>query len=231
MKIAIIIAMEEEFEAIKPLLNNHIEEQYFIKTFKSQYKTLEIITLISGIGKVNSAIATTFAIQNYKVDFIINIGSCGGINGATVGSFVISNQACYSDVNVTAFGYKLGQIPGMPEIYSSKSDIISLDEIILSLTKKYIINQGVILTSDQFINSKEKVQDLKSCFKNSIAIEMEASAIAQCCYKFSKSYLFIKKVSDMADDDAQADFSSEILKMNENTTNLVDTILSKLAEK
>jgi len=41
------------------------------------YQSDNIALIISGIGKVNSAIATTYISQKYSIDKMINIGICG----------------------------------------------------------------------------------------------------------------------------------------------------------
>jgi len=42
----------------------------------------EIIVLISGIGKINSAIATTYLLSKYKIDFIINCAAYTNVDKA-----------------------------------------------------------------------------------------------------------------------------------------------------
>ncbi|WP_427189115.1 5'-methylthioadenosine/S-adenosylhomocysteine nucleosidase, partial [Bifidobacterium longum] len=53
---------------------------------------------------------------------VINTGSAGGIGqGLQVGDIVISDKVAYFDADATGFGYKPGQIPGMPLYYEAST--------------------------------------------------------------------------------------------------------------
>ena len=64
------------------------------------FKNDEIIVIISGIGKINSAIATTYLLSNYKIDFIINFGIAGSSQFEVGEMFLINkiNKNLYPDV-------------------------------------------------------------------------------------------------------------------------------------
>lgn len=75
----------------------------------------EVILLKSGIGKVNAAMSTTILLEKYKPEKVINTGSAGGFHHSlNVGDVVISTEVRHHDVDVTAFNYEYGQVPGMP---------------------------------------------------------------------------------------------------------------------
>ena len=44
---------------------------------------------------------------------------------------------------------------------------------------------GLICSGDSFINSEEKIAQIKVDFPNVTAVEMEATAIAQVCHAFN----------------------------------------------
>jgi len=82
------------------------------------FKNDEIIVIISGIGKINSAIATTYLLSNYDIDFCINFGIAGSSKFEVGEIFLINkiNKNLYPDI-----------------LYShpfSESEIICSDEII-----------------------------------------------------------------------------------------------------
>ncbi len=72
------------------------EAKAFIEYFNLQevnkkpfivYKNEKILLIISGMGKINSAIATTYISKGIKIKKIINIGICGTNNlNKTIGS-------------------------------------------------------------------------------------------------------------------------------------------------
>src|SRR5690606_28131087 len=93
------------------------------------YQGQEIVLLKSGIGKVNAAMSTTILLQHYKPDLVINTGSAGGFDeNLEVGSIVISSEVRHHDVDVTAFGYEMGQVPQMPAAFQSNTELIELAE-------------------------------------------------------------------------------------------------------
>ena len=60
----------------------------------------EIIVIISGIGKINSAIATTYLLSKEKIDFIINFGIAGSKNRDIGEIFLINkiNNKLFPDI-------------------------------------------------------------------------------------------------------------------------------------
>ena len=73
----------------------------------------------------------------------------------SVGDMLISNDVVYHDVDATAFGYKLGQIPQMPLEFKSDQELLKSVEtvinkiIMLKLAKLLaVIALLVVLISD-----------------------------------------------------------------------------------
>ena len=129
--IAIIGAMEAEVAHLKTLLGS-LKTHSFGKAATIHTGTLhgkDIVLCQSGIGKVNAAIATTLVIEHFSPDCVINTGSAGGIGkGLQVGDVVIGTQVAHHDVDVTAFGYAIGQVPQQPASYPSDLTLVHAAE-------------------------------------------------------------------------------------------------------
>lgn len=231
MKIGIVVAMEEEFQALNSILQEKIENDAFYKIYSSTYKNLELLGIISKIGKSATASATTHLINKHNPDFLINMGSCGGLNKAKVASIILSNTAGYCDVDVQAFGYKLGQLPQQPEFFESPNNKIDFKELLAFVNKNHSVLNGFVITADSFIASKEKVEEIKKIYQNTLAVEMEGASFAQTCNTYNKEFMLVKKVSDMADSDAGESFKDEINKMSENTADIIKEILDFISSK
>ena len=110
---------------------------------------------------------------------VLNTGSAGGVaKGLKVGDIVISDETRYHDADVTAFGYEKGQLPANPAAFLSDKQLADLaDEIAQSQGQN--VKRGLICSGDSFINSEEKIAQIKADFPNVTAVEMEATAIAQ----------------------------------------------------
>jgi adenosylhomocysteine nucleosidase len=68
------------------------------------------------VGKINGALSTVLMIENFSPEFIINTGSAGGVGtDQKVGDLILSTTVFQHDINVTAFGYLPGQLPGLPQ--------------------------------------------------------------------------------------------------------------------
>jgi adenosylhomocysteine nucleosidase len=158
---------------------------------------------------------------------ILNIGSCGGVNGANVGDIILSNIAGYWDVDVSGFGYKLGQIPGCAENFASNNNHINWNNLVKNIQSKEVLT-GFVISGDSFVNDEKKVAEIKNIYPNTLAIDMEGASIAQICNLYNKDFILVKKVSDKADKNATHSFKNEIINMEEKTSTIVKDILDYL---
>ena len=73
--------------------------------------------------------STTILLHEFKPDVVINTGSAGGYDEALeVGAVVISDEVRHHDVDVTIFGYEIGQMAGMPAAYKSDEKLMKVAE-------------------------------------------------------------------------------------------------------
>lgn len=228
MKYGIICAMEEE---IKELLANlkEVQEQnvgdmhyYAGKIFDN-----DVVLVQSGIGKVQAGITTAFLIQNFNVDCVINSGSAGGIGeGLHIGDLVLSTGTAYHDADATAFGYKMGQLPSQPQIFPADKNLITKISQ-AAVENKIKIHEGLIVTGDQFVSSKDKINEIKETFPQALCCEMEGAAIGQVAYEFNIPYLVIRAMSDTADEEASQSFDEFIIDAGKRSAKMLLTLLSK----
>nr|WP_263313113.1 5'-methylthioadenosine/adenosylhomocysteine nucleosidase [Mammaliicoccus sp. Marseille-Q6498] len=228
--IGIIGAMEEEIEILKLSINNleTINKAHVI-FYKGQLEGKEIVLAQSGIGKVNAAITTTLLINEFNPELIINTGSAGSVdNKLNIGDIIISNKVYYHDVNATAFGYKLGQVPNMPEFYKTNDDLISLAQ---SSIEELELNGvvGEVATGDSFIGSIEQRKEIKGDFPTASVVEMEAGAIAQTCYQYNTPIIVTRAVSDLADKESDVTFEEFLKVACVNSSKIVKLLLNRVA--
>ncbi|RIV29270.1 5'-methylthioadenosine/S-adenosylhomocysteine nucleosidase [Alicyclobacillaceae bacterium I2511] len=214
--------MKEEMD----LLRDHIcaVEQPAIagvSFFRGQFANSEVILLQSGIGKVNAALATTLLHQVYAPDVVINTGSAGGLQSKfKVGDIVLATTIQYHDVNVTTFGYQLGQVPGEPVSYHVDNFLFAQA---LDAAQKMTpsVHQGLLLSGDQFMDDPVKIAYLQEHWPQAVAVEMEGAAIAQVCHHFGTKFLAIRALSDIAGQESQRSFTEFLKEAAENSSNLV----------
>lgn len=119
MKIGIVGAMESEVRFLKKMLNNFKEEDiYSFKFFTGEIANHKVIVLLSGVGKVSASVGTTLLIEKYTPNLVINTGTAGGLKNVNVYDIILATEVKYYDVNLTAFGYELGQQSNMPPVFT-----------------------------------------------------------------------------------------------------------------
>lgn len=180
--------------------------------YKGKLYNKDVVVVKCGIGKVNAALCTQLMILNFKVSKIINTGIAGAVGeGLKIYDFVVSTEAVYHDFDVQFFGYKLGQVPGMPETFKADPSLINAAKLAFEQTdfaNKLKLSQGRIASGDQFISGNEKKASIISNFHPQ-CVEMEGCAIAQTCYANNVPFVIIRCMSDTADDSVKETYSEE----------------------
>lgn len=229
MRIGIIGAMSEEVKGFKSEIENLKEEKVGNLIFYiGKIKGKDIVLLETGIGKVNAAIGATLMIDKFKVEKIIFTGVAGGINeDLDLGDVVISTDLIQHDVDVTAFGEKLGMIPRMESsIFKADDELIALAEEAGKKLKGKVI-RGRILSGDQFIASPEKIAFLKNEFNGDCA-EMEGAAVGHVCQIFNIPFVVVRTMSDKANSNAHTDYTTFMKIAADNSITLVNEMLLNL---
>jgi len=199
--IGIIGAMEEEVEALIKHYGSTQKTKFLDFEFNIlRYKDKKIVVVVSGIGKVNSAICTQLLIDRFDVECVVNSGIAGAISEKLdIADIVFSSDLIQHDVNAVNFGYKIGQIPRMGDNYIFKGDKNLLDKIAQNKDIKYFV--GRIVSGDEFVSTNSKKQWLKDNF-DAMCTDMESASIAHVCFLNKIPFMAIRCISDTADDRA-----------------------------
>ncbi|QKF65236.1 5'-methylthioadenosine/adenosylhomocysteine nucleosidase [Campylobacter corcagiensis] len=205
MKIAILGAMPEEIE---PFLDefecekiDYANNSFYITNFKNH----ELIIAYSKIGKVNSTLTATIMIEKFKAQILLFTGVAGALKeGLKIGDILYATSVVQHDLDITAFGHPYGFVPGSPIFVETDK---KLNEIALKTAKNLGLNitPGIIASGDQFINSNEKKEWIKTTF-NASAAEMEGASVGQVCHALNVGYFLMRSISDEACESAEFDF-------------------------
>lgn len=233
MKIGVIGAMEEEVELLRGSLENVTTEEIANCEFTSgTYKGQDVVLLKSGIGKVNAAMSTTLLLQKYQPDVVINTGSAGGFDqNLEVGAIVISDEVRHHDVDVTAFGYEMGQVPQMPAAFRSDAALMELAEKAVEEVGEHAYAVGLIATGDSFMNDPVRVETVRGHFPDMKAAEMEAAAVAQVCHQFGVPFVVIRALSDIAGKESNISFDEFLPVAAKHSTDIVLNVIERLSAK
>lgn len=229
MKIGIIGAIHQETEILKTIINPYIEKKISnFKIYMGNFKNNDIFLIKSGIGKVSASIATMILINACRPDLIINSGSSGSLNSSLkIGDIIVPEKTCYYDVDLTNFGYTLGQVPKYPKEFIINNKIYNFcKKNAFKYELKFI--KGLLISGDSFIRKNSRIKILKDQFPFAIAVEMESAAIAQICYKFDIPLIVIKSISDLSNNHATYNFKENISIASFQCSKFVKIILENL---
>lgn len=221
---AIICAMQEELNEILLFMEDiSYENLGYIKIFKGKINNIPCIAALCGVGKVSAAMCTYGLILNYHPDFILNVGVAGSIDeNLNILDAVVANNAIQHDFDISAFpNRKKGEISGIDSVEMPCTNWI-IEKLSESTKKIENINYkvGTILTGDQFINSKEKLLNLRNEF-GGIACDMEAGSISQLCLMNKIDFGILRTISDNANDNSHIDFNTFVSKSSKNAANII----------
>ena len=230
MILGIIGAMSEELEI---LLTDMELEDTTVKakmTFhRGKLWGKDVVAVVCGIGKVNAAICTQLLISEYEVTHIINVGVAGGIcKEIYPGDVVIATNLVQYDMDTTAFGDPMGQIPRL-DTFDFKCDekLVETAKAACAEASDFKTFSGRIVSGDMFVASLEKIQWLEKEF-GALACEMEGASIAHVCFLNNIPCVVIRSISDNANNGAHMDFEKFTPIGVKNSTFILKTMLNKL---
>ncbi len=209
VKIGIIGAMELEVKELKEAMTvSEITKKANMEFFEGTLNNVPVVIVQSGIGKVNAALCTQILADLFQVTHIINTGVAGSLNAALdIGDILISRDALHHDMDVTIFGYQLGEVPQMGRRE------FPADERLAKLAKEACekVNPdihailGRVVSGDQFISGNEIKEKLIQEYQGDCA-EMEGASIAHGAYLNNIPFVIIRAISDKADNSAEMDY-------------------------
>ena len=228
--IGLIGAMDEEVAVIKEWMTElkHTEIAG-CEFYEGKLDEVAVVLLKSGIGKVNAAVSTTLLLANFQPKAVINIGSAGGFDPALeVGDVIISEAVVHHDVDVTAFGYELGQLPSLPATFKADQQLVALAERAVASVGQVRAKVGLVGTGDVFMCQAERVAQTRAAFPALKAVEMEAAAVAQVCHKFAVPFVIVRSLSDVADKASPTSFEEYLATAAHNSSLMIRAMLKEV---
>jgi len=228
-KIGIIGAMDLEVETLKSHMQDvKITKKAAMEFFEGTLNGTAVVIVKCGIGKVNAGICVQILSDLFGITHIINTGVAGSLQAQIdIGDIVVSTDALYHDMDVTALGYPLGQIPQI-DTFAFKADdrLAALAKSTCEEVNPDIhVFTGRVVSGDQFIAGKEIKEKIIANFHASCT-EMEGAAIAHAAYLNGIPFVIIRAISDKADDSAEMDYPTFEKKAAEHSAKLVEHLIT-----
>lgn len=237
-KIGIVVAMEEEKNAVYKLMKDiELEESYELDFYKGKIQGKRCILVQSGVGKVNAARTTQILIDKYKVNRVINVGAAASINPMlNIGDILIGKYVVQHDFDITAFGHSKGYITGVGNNVRCDSDFLYKVEEKLKKEKEfskkeekernYNIKIGIVATGDVFCSEIDMRDEIRGTF-NADAVDMECGAIGQVCYLDDVPFIVIRGISDTPDGNNAGTFDKNLELASRRCSEVLNEILSE----
>lgn len=179
--------MESEAEPLLYVMTDKRESNvHGRKVILGKIDGREVGVVVCGVGKVNAAAGTQYAIDCLKADKIVNIGVAGGLNGGTeIGKI-------YSISHAVQYDFDLVQL--------NKTPIGTLNEYAepyLQLAVCPLYPERRLATGDRFNDDKRDYLLLTEVLGADIR-DMEGGAIAHVCTHAGVPCYAFKAISDVA---------------------------------
>lgn len=230
-KVGIIGAMDLEVDTLKSKMETkNVTTVAGMDFCEGQLNCTNVVIVRCGIGKVNAALCVQIMADLFQVTHVINTGVAGSLNAALdIGDIVISKDALHHDMDVTALGYELGQVPQMDQL------AFAADEQLMKLAKEACNRVcgdihsafGRVVSGDQFISDGNVKARLIDTFHGDCA-EMEGASIAHGAYLNNLPFVIIRSISDKADGSAEMDYPVFERAAAEHSARLVEDMVAHI---
>ncbi len=237
----IIAAMDEE---VAPFLARATSRGGSVQVGNSVHHRVVLagrnaVVVQGGIGLVNAAAAATSvlllasqAAPGAPAPLVISAGTAGGLGGnVRVGDVVVATDTLNADADARAFGYVLGQVPGMPASYPVPGELVRASTIQPGATGESgkpglveTVHHGLLVSSYKFVGYERSVI-IKEAFDGVLATDMESSAIAATCHSFKAPFLAVRGVSDLCGPASDADFLVHVDDAAERSAEIVMAVV------
>jgi adenosylhomocysteine nucleosidase len=196
----VLVAMDDEAAPFLDLASE-VGEPERVGRAEHRHVTLAgqpVVLVRSGIGFVNATAAGTSAILRHSADVpLISAGSAGGLGkDVAVGDVVLGSRLVNADADARAFGYVLGQVPGMPEAYDAAPGLADVVRRAAATVTGQVLREGTIGSGEKFATADLALR-LRADFPDMLAIDMESAALAQLCHNFGTDFVSVRAVSDL----------------------------------
>lgn len=210
--VLITASTENELSGLVRVLDAKlIDDAGLRKVWQAAYRARPVYLALTGIGKVNAAIAATHLIERFKAALIVNTG-CGGAypgSGLEVGDLAIATAEIYGDEGVlTVNGWHTLEIIGIPSVerkgnrYSNEFPLnmeTAVKVFRFAASLGLPVKRGKFITVSTCSGTSMRGDELEKRF-GGICENMEGAAIAHTALLYDTPFLEVRGISNMVED-------------------------------
>lgn len=220
---------EEIMPFIEKIEHKVMHERAMLKFHTGDYAGVSVVAVVSGVCKVNAAIAAQILIDRFDVTHIIITGVAGGLHdGLRIDDTVISSEIAYHDVkgeNLTEYH------PWMEDIYFKADRKLIEDglEAVKTLDMQDRCQVGRIITGEYFITENERAGLIERF--TPLCVDMESASVAHTCHVNGIPFLAIRSISDNANEHGTESFENNVESASLVALSLVEALIKQLVKR
>lgn len=221
--VAVFVAMDEEAQ---PFLTRgeQVGESEVVGGARLRPLLLDghdVLLVTTGIGLVNNATAGAVVASRGTARAFVSAGSAGGLAHVRVGDVVVGGEHTYSRADARAFGYSMGQVPGMPARYVADPALVSAAA---AGAGDLTVRVGAVVSGDTFVDGA-LVDEVRRDFPDAMVTDMESTALAQTAFLFGVPFVSVRAISDLC---GAGEFDEHLDHAAERSAQVVVAMLGRL---
>lgn len=222
--LAVFVAMDEEAEPFLARASSVVDDE---AVGGARLRTLDldghdVLLVTTGIGLVNAAAAAAATVARRPLRALVSAGSAGGLgDGVRVGDVVVGTSYAYSRADARAFGYVMGQVPGMPAAFPAD---VALVGAATAGDGALTVRAGEVVSGDTFV-AGPLVEEVRSDFPAALSTDMESTALAHTAHLFGVPFVSVRAISDLC---GAAEFDEHLDHAADRSAAVVAGLLSRL---
>lgn len=186
--IGFVVALNKEAEPLIEKLEQKSKTTVAGKPcFLGKFCDKEVVLVISGVGKVNSALSTQAIIDKFGVNAVINFGSVGGLKTSVLVKNYYLVDKCFQ------YDFDLSKLDGVSVGYIQDYDTVYFNA--KKLSQNIGLEYKTLASSDRFTCEQKDVDIISSL--NGDVFDMEGGAIGQVCLANGVDFYVLKGVTDL----------------------------------
>ncbi len=229
--IGIIVAMNTELEAIRALLENEKETQYYAQKYYSGVISGKEVTMVEGgVGKVAAAITCCRLIERFHCDTVINIGTAGGIKEyENVLDMVVVDRMTYHDWISETINNVTSSFENSQYVFYSDEKLVEKARETMASLDNHNVFIGNIVSGDAFISMDHQVKYIQEHFPEAIACDMESASVGHVCSSYNVPFVIMRSLSDIViKKDNDLDFVAYVGKASARAADFTREFLKRL---
>ncbi len=192
--VAVLVALEIEAAGLIKRLEP--DGTAPVPMWRGELDGVSVVLVVSGVGKVNAALAAQVLCDFAKPRAVLVAGIAGAVQDGPRGQVIVATGAVQHDFDARPLTKARGEIPGLG------AALLKADPRIIHALREAIpgARLGVVLTGDQIIAERETRDRIVKEFPDGACFDMETAAVAQVALANGVPWGAVRITSDSADE-------------------------------